>query len=144
MVDRIASDHPSIETIRATVTRHGGGHRLDLPPERGNSLPETGTIEVILEGSRRIGRVRMIDAQNAIVGIYETQAAATGEVDGTDALEDWLAANNRRVGSSVLLDVIESKARVGLRMPGESAVYVNTQPSSDGLADIARQYTDDQ
>lgn len=140
MVDRIASDHPSISTIRASVVRHGGrGRRIELSSD-GAVIPETGVIEVIVDGRRRFGRCRTIADTPSIVGLYDTRAAATGDIDGENGLTSVLTAMDRPSGGSVLIDVIEPCQRIGFRAPGESAVYDAVRSRDSTLDDIARKF----
>lgn len=142
MVDRVPSDHPSIRTVRTEVVRHGGRRRrLELPPDATEVLPEDGTIEVLVDDHRRFARCRRVDDRLAIVGVYETHSAASGDTEGTDGLRDWLDASERPIGSSVLLDIIEEGTRVGLRVPGQRVVYKSPQTRDDSLADIARKFS---
>lgn len=144
MTDRVASDHPSIATVRATVARHGGRRRrIELPTDATDVLPSDGVIEVVVEERTRFGRCRSIGDTPAIVGIYATRAAAIGTVDGENLLEAVLDAADRQRGSSVLIDVLDANSRIGLRSPGDTAVYDVVRSRTSSLDDIARDLLDD-
>lgn len=141
MGDRVGSDHPTITTERARVVRHGGRRRrLDLATA--SVLPAEGVVEVIVDGRCRFGRCRTIGGQPAIVGLYDTRAAAGGDTEGTDRLTRWLTDADRRPGSSVDVDVIEAGVRVGLRVPGERAVYDVVGRRDGPLDELARDLGD--
>lgn len=140
MVDRIASDHPSIESVRATVIRHGGRrHRLRLPPAAADAVPADGVIETIVDERTRFASCRLLDGSPSIVGLYDTRAAAAGSVDGENGLDAWLAAADRRPGTSVHVDIIASGRRIGLREPGSTAVYAAIDGPRSSLDAIARE-----
>ena len=139
MPDRIASDHPSLRTVRAHVVRHGGGrHRLELPVDDTDVLPADGVLEVVVDERRRFGRCRTVGGHPGLVGLYETHAAATGAAEGANRLDGWLDRAGRRRGSSVLVDVLTEGERIGLRSPGEETVYHVVRPRDSSLDDIAR------
>lgn len=141
MVDRIASDHPSINTVRARVSRRAGRRRLiSIPDDADAVLPDHGIIEVLIDGRRRFGRCQTVDSRRTIIGIYQTSAAAAGETAGADSLDAWLTENDRPVGSSVLIDVLEPAVRIGLRQPGDRAVYGVLRERDSSLDDIAKEF----
>lgn len=144
MVDRVASDHPSITTVRATVVRHGGrNRRLELPPSATDLLGDRGEIEVIVDERRRVGRCRTVADTPAIVGLYDTNAAAAGDIEGENRLTSTLSAMDRPIGSSVLVDAIDPGRRVGLRPPGQRAIYDAVRTRESSLDAIARDLEDD-
>lgn len=130
----LPSDHPTVETVRATVARHGGGRRLDLPEGVGLS---TGIMRVECESGTRFARVESVSGTPAIVGLYATaDAARAGDVD-RNRLADWLAAVDRPPGRSVLVDVLEPGADIGLRAPGQRLVYRVRDPPDPSLRGLA-------
>lgn len=144
MADRIASDHPTIDSIRAEVVRHGGRRRrLKVPASERTVVPGDGVIEVIVDERTCFARCQEIRDQPAIVGLYDTMAAAKDEVTGSDWLVNWLDDNGHSIGSSVLLDVLQPGKRIGLRSPGDRAVYDVPQSPDNSLAEIARDLSDE-
>lgn len=142
MADRLPSDHPSIETVRARVERHGGGKRLAVPEA---VLPANeSVVRVVVDEETRFARLGAgrTDAR-WIVGLYETSRAAADPSAGTNQLESWLDEHERTVGSSVEVDVIEQDYCYGLREPGTRTVYRGIERSSTGLDAIASDLVDD-
>ena len=142
MADRLPSDHPSIETVRARVERHGGGKRLAVPEA---VLPtDESVVRVVVDEDTRFARLGAgsTDAR-WIVGLYETSRAAADPSAGTNQLASWLDDHDRSVGSSVEFDVIEPDYCYGLREPGARTVYRGIKRSSTGLDAIARDLSDD-
>lgn len=137
MADRLPSDHPSIETVRARVERHGGGIRLAVP---GSVLPEDGAVpRVVLDERTRFGRLASGTGDNQwVVGLYDTTKGVTDPTVGQDRLEPWLSAHGRGVGTSVEVDVIEADRQYGIREPGTRTVYQDVKPRSRSLDAIAR------
>jgi hypothetical protein len=129
MPDRVPSDHPAVETRRVPVVRHGGpsGRAVGLD---GGTGPSPGD-RVVLDGTERFAAV--VDGR--LVGLYDTPSAAR-ERTGTDRLSAWLDAARRGPGASVLLDVVDTGYRYGLREPGTRAVYDAGRPD-ESLSGIA-------
>lgn len=135
-MDRISSENPAVETLRARVARHSARRkRLDLPDD---SLPENEVFRVVIEGATYHAIVQSGFAEDPhISGVYETPDIAR-QGSGTNRLQEWLDAVERSAGSSVLLDVIEPDFAYGLREPGEEVVYEAVEKPKDSLANIAR------
>ncbi len=138
-MDAVASDHPSIETVRATVSRHGNRRRLDLPDEAGVAI---GVLRAETDAGTRFVRIDTVAEAPAIVGLYETARAARETDVARDCLGDWLTAADLEPGRTALVDVIEPEAYLGLRRPGERLVYPVFEPADDGLDDIASRFFD--
>lgn len=135
-MDRIASDNPAIETLRATVARHGGTRtRVELPAD----VPIDEAVRLVLDGTTYHARIEggFADADPYVAGAYDTPGEARS-ADGSDHLQTWLDAADRSPGSTVLFDVIEPEFAYGLRAPGQEAVYDAVEKPSDSLASIAR------
>ena len=136
MTDRLPSDHPSIETVRATLARRGRTRsRLELPAD--DRFPLT-TVRLALDGDvshARIERTRTLDV--AIDGAYDNARLAR-ERDGEDRLEAWRRNSEIDYGRSVLVDVVEAGFLYGVREPGERVVYDAVESPDEGLANIAR------
>lgn len=136
-MDRIASDNPAIETLRATVARHGGTRkRVELPAD---AAPTDEVVRLVLDGTTYHARIEggFADADPYVAGAYDTPGGARSG-NGSDRLQAWLDSEDRSPGSTVLLDVIEPEFAYGLRKPGEEVVYDAVEKPSDSLASIAR------
>ena len=144
MVDRVANDHPSVETVRATVRRHGGARRrLELPADAAEEFVIDGVVETIIDEKLRFGRYRPIRGSIALTGLYNTQMAATGETDGEELLTSWLDLHDRSIGSSILVDIVVPEERVGLRLPGDRTTYEVVRRRDSALDAIAEKYLED-
>lgn len=135
-MDRISSENPAVETLRARVARHGARRkRLDLPE---NSLPEGDVLRLVIDGTTYHARVeRGFDDGPHVSGAYETPEMAR-EGSGANHLGKWLDRVERPVGGSVLVDEIEPDFAYGLRQPGEEAIYEAVEKPKESLANIAR------
>jgi hypothetical protein len=135
-MDRISSENPAVETLRARVARHGARKkRLDLPDE---SLPEGEVLRFVIDGRTYYAVVQGGFGNDPhISGAYETpDMARDGSV--TNRLQEWLDRVERPIGGSVLVDIIEPEFAYGLREPGEETVYEAIEKPKDSLANIAR------
>ena len=142
MTDRLPSDHPSVETVRATLARRGRTRsRLELPAD--DRFPLT-TIRLALDGDvfhTCIERTRTSGV--AIDGAYDNARLAR-ERDGEDRLEAWRRSSGIDYGRSVLVDVVEAGFLYGVREPGERVVYDAVESPDEGLAAIARDLETDE
>ncbi|AGB15189.1 hypothetical protein Halru_0556 [Halovivax ruber XH-70] len=144
MTDRIASDHPSVETVRTSCVATATGHRLEIPADAVDLVPADDVVRLVVDGDERSARIEpaLTGESRSITGVYESPSLARTPGEGTDLLEAWLDENGIDDGSSVLLDVVESDFYYGLRTPGESTVYAAKEPPSDSLASIAEDLED--
>jgi hypothetical protein len=140
VTDRLPSDHPSIETVRATLARRGRTRsRLELPAD--DRFPLT-TTRLVLDGD--VSHTRIESARDdgvEINGAYGNVRLAR-ERDGEDRLEAWRRAVDIDYGRSVLVDVVEPGFLYGVREPGERVVYEAVESPDEGLAAIARDLDD--
>ena len=142
MVDRISSDNPSVQTIRATLTETATGTRVELPADAADDLltdPET-AVRIVLDGHEhfaRIGKDVMGETRH-VSGVYDSPEHARNPRDGVDRLPEWVDEHGVRVNGSVLIDVIEPEFLYGFRAPGETAVYDAREPPKSSLQDIAK------
>ncbi|MEM4782125.1 MAG: hypothetical protein QXG03_11280 [Halalkalicoccus sp.] len=139
-MDRISSENPAVETLRARVARHGARRkRIDLPD---GSLPEGEVLRVVIDGTTYYTVVHGGFGEDPHVsGAYETPDDAR-QGSGANRLREWLEEVDRPVGGSVLVDVIEPDFAYGLREPGTEAVYEAVERPKDSLANIARNLED--
>jgi hypothetical protein len=136
VTDRLPSDHPSVETVRATLARRGRTRsRLALPAD--DRFPLT-TTRLVLDGDTTHARIERSRGEGVEVnGAYDNVRLAR-ERDGEDRLEAWRAESKIDYGRSVLVDVVEAGFLYGVREPGERAVYDAVESPDEGLASIAR------
>lgn len=142
MTDRVAHDHPTVETLDATLGRYGGTHRPEV------RLPETDTVTagdvviVVLDGTEY--RSRVVDARGTQVirGAYETPRLARNPGNGEDALGPWIDDHDLDFGRTVHVDVVDAGYKIGLRAPGATAYYTVTKTPDDSLAAIAKDLED--
>lgn len=140
MSDRLPSDHPAIETVRAKIRRHGGGRRVEVEAE---VLPADGVVRVILAGTTRYASVGASpDGARWLAGAYASPRHARSPGSARDLLADWLDDADVATGASVHLDVIEPGFAYGLREPGTRTVYRGVEAPDDSLARIARDVED--
>lgn len=142
MVDRVAADNPSVETVRATLARAGRTDRPKVELPESFSLPE-GTVRLSLDGRTHHATFeRSIRDTPEICGAYDTPRLAR-EGDGENRLVEWAERNGLEFGRSVFVDVVESDEFYGLRAPGVDAVYEVPDTPDAGLADIAEEIEGD-
>ena len=148
MADRISSDNPSVETIRATLAETATGVRVEIPDADAAQFPsETGeVVRIVLDERERFARIDQGMMSDAVFvpGVYESPAAARDPREGVNVLPDWIDDHGVRTGGSVLVDVVEPDFLYGFRAPGETAVYDAREPPSSSLQDIAKGLEDGQ
>ncbi|SFS45422.1 DUF7112 family protein [Halostagnicola kamekurae] len=139
MADRLSSDHPSIRTVRATLSETTTGVRLEIPGEERDAFAVDELVRITLEGTERFARVEraLTGDELTIEGVYETADGARDPRAGTDVLPEWCDEHTRRDGGSVLIDVIEPEFAYGIRGPGETTFYDASEPPKSSLSDIA-------
>ncbi|MHC3436656.1 DUF7112 family protein [Natrialbaceae archaeon A-gly3] len=144
MADRVSSDHPSVQTVRATLTETTTGVRLEIPSEDREAFPLEDVIRIVLDGTERFTRLeRALTGEDVFVtGVFDAPGLARNPGDGEDRLPAWADDHDVHIGGSVLVDVVEPDFLYGLRAPGETAVYEAKEPPSDSLASIAESLED--
>lgn len=144
MADRLASDHPSIETVRATLAETPTGVRIELPAEEGDRLPVGEVVRIACDGDELFARPdRALGGDGVrIPALYDAPDHAREPGTAEDRLEAWIESGNARPGGSVLLDVVEPDFLYGVRAPGETAYYEAREPPADSLAAIAEELED--
>jgi len=133
--DRLPSDHPTIDTVRATLARWGRTRsRLSLPEDEDFS---DGTVRLVVDGDTRHATVEFGTQGPEIKGAYDNPRLAR-EHGGEDRLENWRRSSEIDYGRSVAVDIVEPGFLYGVREPGERAVYEAVEAPDSGLAAIAR------
>ena len=145
MADRVASDHESVDTIRATLTETATGVSVSIPADVGDAVPVDEVVRIDLDGQVCYARPArsLIGDERSIPGVYETPDGARDPSVGTDRLPAWIDDHSVRTGGSVLIDVVEPGFFYGFRAPGETNYYDAIEPPSGSLADIAKDLEDE-
>ena len=136
MPERVASDHPSVETARTTLEQRGRTHaRLSIPAD--DRFPP-GPVRLVLDGDVYHAEIQTgLDDEREITGAYDNARRAR-EREGTNRLDEWRSVSDIDFGRSVLVDIVEPGFCYGVREPGERVVYETIEPPSESLATIAR------
>lgn len=139
MADRVAHDHPTVETIRATATDTPAGVVVTVPPEQAELVPLEDVIRVVLDGDERFAQPErpLTGEHRQLPGVYRSPEQARSGDRQADLLESWVDEHDVRLGGSVLLDVVVPDFLYGLRAPGETARYEAREPPADSLQSIA-------
>lgn len=144
MADRLASENPSVHTVRATLSETATGVSIAIPEDDRDAFPAGDVVRFDLDGHERFATVERALTGNdlSIPGIYSTPDGARDPRSETDLLPDWIDEHGARVGGSILLDVVEPDFYYGLRAPGETNYYDAVESPNESLADIARDLDD--
>ena len=136
MPERLPSDHPSVETVEATLDRWGRTRsRLSLPAD--DRFP-AGSVRLVIDDVTRHATIETTDdGGREVKGAYDNARLAR-EHDGEDRLEAWRRAVGLDHGRRIAVDIVESGFLYGIRKPGERAVYEAVESPNDSLASIAR------
>ena len=139
MADRVSSDHPSVQTVRATAEPTATGLTVSIPADERERFPADEVVRVVLDGDERFGRIEraLTGEELSIPGVYDAPRLAREPGSGTDRLAEWFDAQSIPEGGSVLIDVVEPAFLYGLRAPGETAVYEAKEPPNESLSAIA-------
>ena len=95
-------------------------------------------IRVAFDETEYHARVAADSRGRLLRGAYDNRRLAREAGGGTNRLVEWLDANDREPGDSVVLDVVVPGELYGLRVPGERTVYDAARGPRSSLADIAR------
>ena len=143
MPDRVSHDHPTVETLDATLGRYGGTRRPQIRLPETNAVSVGDVIRIVLDGSEYRTRIeRQSNGSPVIYGAYETPRLARNPGSAADALQSWVADRDLDFGRTVHVDIVDPDHKIGLRAPGESATYTTTATPDDSLAAIARDIED--
>lgn len=139
----IPHDHPSIDSYRIPVGRHGGRRlRLEVAAEL---LPDDDVVRLILDETIRFAPVVADPTADEcwLTGAYDGPSVARTPAGAEDHLQAWLAERGIDAGRTVFLDVIAPAYAFGVREPGTDEHYPDVEAPSSSLADIARSLEDD-
>lgn len=144
MADRVASDHDTITTVRATLARRGSTSRpaIELPDERADAFPPGEVVRLVVDGSERHARIEEYAGDRSIPGAYDAPSIARDPGSASNRLVEWADDAGLELGQSVLVDVVEEGYKYGVRKPGERVFYDATESPDDSLASIAEQLED--
>ena len=143
MSDRVASDNPSVETLRAEVVRAGATRRPRLLVEDGaDRIPAGDVVRLVIDGDARYAPTTTDDDGTRSAGAFDSACLARDR-GGSNRLAEWLRAEDLGFGRSVAVDIVTPGYKYGLRRPGDRAVYTATEPPAAGLRDIADRLGDD-
>ena len=144
MPDRIAHDHATVETIDATIGRHGGTTRPEIRIDGDLEVDAGSLIRVVLDDQEYRAQVEHSTSNTAILRhAAKSPDAARNPGAGSNALQRWVENTGLEFGQTVHLDVVEPGFRYGVRAPGEEAVYKTGRPD-ESLAAIAKQLDPEQ
>ncbi|MFB6125056.1 MAG: hypothetical protein ABEJ59_03765 [Halanaeroarchaeum sp.] len=139
MTDRVSHDHPTVDTIDATLERYGGTTRPEIRLPASDAVPVGEVVRIVLAGTTyRTQIAEREDGTAAIRGAYETPRLARNPGSASDALQLWVAERDLEFGRTVHVDVVEPGVKLGLRAPGETATYASIGRPKDSLASIAK------
>lgn len=143
MPDRVAHDHPTVETLDGTLGRYGGTRRPEIRLPETDAVSVGEVIRIVLDGSEYRTQIgRQSNGSPVINGAYETPRLARNPGSAADALQPWIADRNLDFGRTVHVDIVDPNYKIGLRAPGESATYTATGTPDDSLAAIAKDLED--
>lgn len=137
MTERIAHDHPTIETIAGTLARRGRTTRPEVRVQEDLDVDPDELVRLVLDGREyRAPVARREDGTPVIRRAAPTPSGARDASSATNALLEWVESTGLEIGRTVHVDVVEPGFRYGLRAPGESAVYPSGRPD-ESLSAIA-------
>lgn len=141
MADRVSSDHSSVATVRATLTRSGATSRplVSLPEDSDADFPADEVVRVVVDGQEYHALVeRPLTGDGfELRGAYDTPEMARTK-QGENRLREWTERANVSFGGSVLVDEVEPGFQYGIREPGTRVVYEAKSKPNSSLADIAK------
>ena len=149
---RVPSDGEDVSSVRVSLARSGGTRRpcVRLPDDADlDGRVESGScdalrvsagdlIRVAIDREEFHARVAADSRGRLLRGAFDNRRLAREVGEGANRLVEWLDANDRDPGESVVLDVVVPGELYGLRTPGERTVYEATRGPRSSLADIAR------
>lgn len=145
-MDRVASDHPGVDTVDATLVRAGrtGRPRVAISGDDADRFPAEEVVRLIVDGQESFSLVatELTGEGLELRGAFPTPDAARNP-DGSDRMPDWRETAGVPFGNTIHVDVVEERYKYGLRAPGERAVYSAGRSPDRGLQNLARDLLDD-
>lgn len=143
MTDRVSSEHPSVQTVRAKVARSGSTNRPELAIHATDSegFPADEVVRVVLSDTEYFAPIEQRNARVRIPRASDNRRLARISA-GPNRLAEWIDAAGIEFGRSVLIDIVVPGFRYGIRAPGETAVYHTSEPPADSLRSIAERISD--
>jgi len=149
---RVPSDGEDVCSVRVSLARSGGTRRpcVRLPDDDAlDGRIESGSCDALGASAGDVVRVAFdreeyharvaADSRGRLLrAAFDNRRLARETGEGTNRLTEWLDANGRGPGDSVVLDVVVPGELYGLRIPGERTVYDANRGPRSSLADIAR------
>ena len=149
---RVPSDDEGVASIRVSLARSGGTRRpcvripatdeLSRRVESGTceslSMDAGDVIRVVIDREEYFAPVTEDSSGRLVRGAFKNRRLARETGEGSNRLVEWLDANGREPGESVVLDVVVPGDLYGLRIPGERAVYEANRGPRSSLSDIAQ------
>jgi len=144
MVDRVASDHPSMRTVDGNLVSHGPGNRPAVELSDPDVLPTGEVVRLVVDGTERFAEPRSLAGETVrISGAFDAPDHARNPADRPNRLLEWLDRAELAIGRTVHVDVVDEGLKYGLRAPGERVVYDAPETPDDSLASIAAQLEED-
>jgi hypothetical protein len=138
MSERVTHDHPTIETVEATLHRQGGTTRPEIRVAEELDVETGELVRVVLDESEyRVPIEKSPDGKPVFRHANSSPRLARNPDGAENALVQWVEHRELSFGRTVSVDIVETGFKYGLRGPGESAVYAGGKPT-DSLADIAK------
>ncbi len=148
---RVPSDDEQLASVRVTLARSGGTRRLCVRlPERDEleRRLESGDLDALDVAAGDVVRVTFgreehhaaitADSRGRLIrGAFDNRRLARSSGEGTNRLAEWLGADDREEGDTLVLDVLVPGEAYGLRVPGERVVYDVRRGPRSSLSDIA-------
>lgn len=140
-MSRIASDHPTVETLDGRLDRQAGTGRRRAAFDADPAIPTGEVVRLSLDGDWVWTRFERSREEILLQRAYDMPDAIRNPAsrsDRTNRFAEWVEGAGLEEGRTVHVDVIEPAYAFGLRGPGEREVYEDVESPSDSLADIAR------
>lgn len=140
MGSRVQHDHPTVETIAATLERRGGTSRPSIRFPDAEDVSAGDAIRLVLDGTEYHTKIRRrADGDLAITTVAETPRLVQNPSSGSNPLPTWMDDHDLSFSRTVYVDIVEPGFRYGLRAPGESVTYTTGRPDKN-LQDIANAF----
>jgi len=136
--DRLPSDHDAVTSYRTRRERVGRTSRVRVPLPAALDVAEGDVIRLSLAGTTYHAQVQSsLDGDLDVRGAFDNARRARAR-EGDNHLQSWVDDAGLGPGDAVVLDVVTSGFKFGLRRPGQRVIYEATDAPSSSLSDIAR------